>query len=425
VTSWLTDTKCAASRHTTMSRRAAVWLVVVAFALTMSGTTLPTPLYVLYQQRLGFSTLVSTVVFAAYAGGVIVALLLFGRVSDLIGRRSTLLPALGCSIASGLAFIVAHDLSLLLVGRVLSGISAGIFSGTATATLVDLAGDEGPDRAIARGTVANMAGLGLGPLFSGLVAQVAPAPLLLPYLVHVGLLMLAAIGMWFLPETVAVSVRPALPRPRLQVPRPTSAAFFTAVTAAFPGFAMVGLYTSVAPAVMRRLLERPDPALAGVVVFTVFMASTLGQVFLVPCLGRRALPVGCCVLVVGLGVLAFALAAGSLALLIIAGGLGGLGQGVTLRAGLSLIHANTPAANRAEVSSAFFVAMYVAISVPIVGVGLAIAPLGLTTAGTTFCAAMSLIALVALVALVAGGMQQRPELRPACPASTTDSLPCG
>jgi len=385
----------ARARRATVPRSVAVWLVVAAFILTMSGTTLPTPLYVLYQQRLGFSDLVSTVVFAAYAGGVIGSLLLFGRMSDLIGRRPSLLAGLTCAVASGVAFLVADDIGLLLVGRVLSGLSAGIFSGTATATLIDLADDDAHDRAVAWATLANMAGLGLGPLFSGLIAQFAPMPLLLPYLAHVGLLLLAAIGMWFLPETVAVTVRPARSRPRLRVPRPTVPAFLTATTAGFAGFAMLGLYTAVAPTVLRRLLDKPDPALAGLVVFAIFAASTVGQVFLVPACGRRALTVGCGLLVVGLAVLALALATESLALLIVAAGLGGLGQGAGLRAGLSLIHAKTPVANRAEVSSAFFVVMYLAISIPIVGVGFAIAPLGLRTAGMTFCAAMGLLALVA------------------------------
>jgi hypothetical protein len=239
-----------------------------------------------------------------------------------------------------------------------------------------------------------MAGLGLGPLFSGLIAQWAPAPLVLPYLVHVGLLISAAAGLWFfLPETVPVATTKVLTRPRLRVPRPAGAAFLSATAAAFPGFAMLGLYTAIAPTVLRQLIQRPDPSLAGVVVFTVFLASAAGQVALIPALRRQALIVGCCLLVAGPLVLVIALVTGSLAHLFIAGALSGLGQGVTLRAGLTMLHRQTPAANRAEVSSAFFVAMYVAISLPVVGVGFAVGPVGLQAAGLSFCAAMSLVAL--------------------------------
>src|SRR5688572_10549931 len=108
----------------------------------MLGTTLPTPLYPAYQQEIGFSSLVVTVVFAVYAFGVITSLLLFGSASDQVGRRPTLLVGLGLSAASAVCFLAASALGELIIGRVFSGLSAGLFTGTATATLVDLAGVE-------------------------------------------------------------------------------------------------------------------------------------------------------------------------------------------------------------------------------------------------------------------------------------------
>jgi MFS family permease len=66
-----------------VNREPAFGLVAFAFAVTMLGTTLPTPLYPLYQQRIGFSGLVTTLVFAVYAAGVIGALLFVGRLSAL------------------------------------------------------------------------------------------------------------------------------------------------------------------------------------------------------------------------------------------------------------------------------------------------------------------------------------------------------
>lgn len=380
-----------------VSNKSAIWLVAIAFTVTMLGTTLPTPLYVLYQQRLGFSTLVGTVIFAAYAVGVMTALLLFGRISDVVGRRRTLIAALACAMASAVVFLMADDVALLLVGRVLSGVSAGLFTGTATATLLDLAAEDGHDQATMLATVANMGGLGLGPLLSGLLAQLAPAPLVLPYAVHLGLLALVGVGIWRVPETVVLAEGSRLPLPRLRVPEPVVGTFVKAAIAGFVGFGVLGLFTAVAPKFLRQLLELPDPALAGGVVCAVFVASAVGQVLLVPPLGRRALPVGCAVLVVGLGLLAISLAAGSLALLLTAGGFAGLGQGMSFRAGLTQINAEAPAGNRAEVASAFFMVMYVGISVPVVGVGLAAAAMGLRAAGIVFCAVMAVLALVALM----------------------------
>jgi MFS family permease len=269
-------------------------LVAAAFAVTMLGTTLPTPLYVLYQRELRFSTLTSTVVFAVYAAGVLAALLLFGGVSDVIGRRPTLLAGLACAAVSGCVFTSAHDLPLLIAGRLLSGLSAGIFTGTATATLVDLSDDT--ERATLVGTVANMGGLGAGPLLSGLFAELAPAPLRLSFVVHLVLLAIVCAGIWTMPEPAVVG-RPRLPRmTRPSIPEVVRSPFVQASIAGFAGFAVLGLCAALAPLFLSTLLRRSAPALAGTVVFGVFAASAVGQIALARRLLRHALPIGCAIL---------------------------------------------------------------------------------------------------------------------------------
>ncbi len=166
----------------------------------MVGTTLPTPLYLLYRQRFGLSELVITVIFATYALGVIAALLLFGRLSDELGRRRALLPGLALSALSAVAFLGAHGVGLLLVGRALSGLSAGIFTGTATATLIDLVAPERRGRATLVATMANMGGLGCGPLLAGLLSTYLGSALRVTFLVDLALLLPAAIGVWAMPE---------------------------------------------------------------------------------------------------------------------------------------------------------------------------------------------------------------------------------
>lgn len=106
--------------------RAAAALVASAFLVVMAGTTLPTPLYPLYQDELHFGPATSTVVFAVYAAGVAVALVLLGRLSDQIGRRAVLLPGIALAALSDIAFLPPHGLPWLLAGRALSGLSAGI-----------------------------------------------------------------------------------------------------------------------------------------------------------------------------------------------------------------------------------------------------------------------------------------------------------
>src|SRR5262245_12114918 len=105
----------------------------------MLGTTLPTPLYPLFEEQYGFGPLLVTVIFAIYAFGVIGGLVLFGNLSDRIGRKPVLLVGLGLSGASALLFLLAGSLIPIYLARVVSGLSAGIFTGTATAYVIDLA----------------------------------------------------------------------------------------------------------------------------------------------------------------------------------------------------------------------------------------------------------------------------------------------
>jgi MFS family permease len=382
------------------SRRAAFAVAAYAFAVTMLGTTLPTPLYGLYQAKFGFSQLMITVIFATYAAGVITALLLFGRLSDQIGRRRALLPGLALSALSAVAFLLADGLAPLLLGRVLSGLSAGIFTGTATATLVDLADPEHQGRATLVATVANMGGLGCGPLLAGSIAQWSGAPLQVPFWVDLVLLVPAAAGVWAMPETVERNPAPRLVPQGLQVPVEIRAIFIRASLAAFAGFAVLGLFTAVAPAFLTEVMGVSSHAVVGLVVFSVFAASAAGQVSLgtaVP--ASRALPFGCAGLIGGMALLALGLADSSLALLEAGGLVAGFGQGLSFRAGLASVNAKSPTEKRAEVASSFFVVAYVAISIPVVGVGLLTETAGLRTAGLVFAGVVATLSGVVLALL--------------------------
>ena len=142
-------------------------LLTYVFAAIMLGTTLPTPMYALYSERMHFSVLTTTVVFATFAFGVLAALLVFGRWSDAVGRRPMLLLAMMFALGSAVAFLAATGVDDLLLGRLLSGLSAGVATGTATAAVIEAAPEQWRGRAAAIATVANIGGLGLGPLVAG------------------------------------------------------------------------------------------------------------------------------------------------------------------------------------------------------------------------------------------------------------------
>ncbi|MBO9469525.1 MFS transporter [Endozoicomonas sp. G2_2] len=382
-------------------RSASVFFAVaLTFVVTMMGTTLPTPLYPIYQDQLGFSQLIITVIFAAYAVGVIGALIVTGSWSDQIGRRPMLLAGLAFSAASACAFLWGGGLAPLLIGRVLSGISAGIFTGTATVAVVELAPAAWAGSATLIATAANMGGLGFGPLFAGVLAQYLPAPLALCFIVDLLLIAFAAVAVMRAPETAHRPERARLRIQSLRVPAPVRGVFVPAAIAGFAGFAVLGLFTAIAPAFMGEILGYSNHALTGAVVFALFIASTLGQTGQSRLPESWRLPVGCAGLIAGIGLVASAILGSSLTLLVCGALVAGVGQGVAFRAGMGAVTAASPAARRGEVASTFFVVLYIAISIPVVGIGVAADTIGLRAAGIGFSIAVAGLAATALVSLV-------------------------
>ncbi|QEN13078.1 MFS transporter [Mycolicibacterium sp. ELW1] len=373
-------------------------LLAYAFAAIMVGTTLPTPLYALYSEQMHFTVLTTTVVYATYAGGVLFALLVFGGWSDAIGRRPVLLAGVGAALASAVVFLVADSVPELLVARVLSGLSAGLFTGTATAAVIEAAPPNWRTRAAAVATIANIGGLGTGPILAGILAQYAPSPLKLTYLVHIGLMVLAAVAILSVPETSSRTGKLGLQR--LSVPPEVRSVFITAALAAFAGFAVTGLFTSVAPSLLTNVIGIGNHALAGVMAGSIFGASAIAQIAGTRIEPQRAVALGCAILAVGMGILVVALHYSSLVGLIAAAVVAGVGQGISFSRGLAAVAERTPAERRAEVSSTYFVVAYVAISIPVIGEGFAAQAWGLRTGGTMFAIGVGVLALACLAAIL-------------------------
>jgi MFS family permease len=388
-------------------------LLTYAFAAIMVGTTLPTPMYAVYAEHMHFAVVTTTVIFATYAAGVLAALLAFGRWSDAVGRRPVLLAGAAFALASAAVFLFADDVPLLLVGRLLSGFSAGIFTGTATAAVVEAAPPDRKGRAAVMATIANVGGLGLGPLVAGVLVQYAPHPLQLSFVVHIVLVVLAVAAVLLAPETSGRTGRIGFQR--LSVPAEVRPVFVTAATAAFAGFAVMGLFTAVAPSFVAGVIGIPNHAVAGAIASSIFAASAVAQLAARRMVPDRAVAIGCAILAVGMVILAVALHLSSLTGLILAAVVAGVGQGISFSRGLAAVAERSPADRRAEVSSTYFVVAYVAISLPVIGEGLAAQAWGLRTAGVSFAIAIAVLAVVCLAAIL---VQEAGRVRRELSAST-------
>ena len=100
-------------------------------------------------------------------------------------------------------------------------------------------------------------------------------------------------------------------------------------------------------------------------------------------------------LVVGLSV-----AQASLWLLIVGAAIAGVGQGMSFRAGLAAVSAGSPPERRSEVASSFFLVLYIAISLPVIGEGLASAAFGLVASAVAFSVIVAVLAAIAFVSLL-------------------------
>ena len=223
------DASVARGKRLGRGSTAEIWAVAACLALMFTGSTIPTPLYTGYQHLFGFGELTLTLIYAVYVVGNLAALLFAGRLSDQVGRRPVTYTAIAIAATSTVVYLFAHGVAWLAAARMLSGLALGLASGTTTAWLAELHTGQSKARATAMAVGGNMAGLGIGALMAGLLAQFAPWPLHLSFVVYLGVLLALAVLMSWPAETVTERVvqfeRLSL-RPRLGVPRGIRAEFF-------------------------------------------------------------------------------------------------------------------------------------------------------------------------------------------------------
>jgi len=355
--------------------QAGFWFVALAFLTAMAFSTVPAPLYSLYQARDGFSTFMITVIFAVYALGVVISLVLAGHVSDWVGRKKILIPALGLELVAALLFLTAPSLPVLLLARFVSGLGIGMLTATATAHLHDLHRRHRPDASTQRfevvSTAANIGGLGIGPLVSGLLAQYVDAPLRTPYIVFAVLLASSVALVALTPETVdAQPVRPAYRPQRPRLDHGDRSRYVAAVAAGFASFAVFGLFTSVAPAFVAGALHHPSKALAGLVVFAVFGSAAAAQTLSSRMRPTAKLALGLAAQAVGLVALTIGMHVASLPVFLVAGIVTGIGAGVLFKSAVGGVVATAAPAQRGEALAGLFLISYLGLSLPALGLGL-------------------------------------------------------
>jgi predicted MFS family arabinose efflux permease len=340
---------------------------VFALFAVAAGTNVPTPLLLVYQERLDLSAEILTALFGCYAGGLVPALLLAGPLSDRLGRRRVAVPGIVLSGLASLAFATAADsLALLFAARFVQGVVSGVVFSVGSAWVGELSRASGEGAGGRRAAFAMTAGFSLGPLTSGLLGQYAPAPTVLPYLIHA---VLVAVGLAFavqLPETV--DLRPSIRtgdggRPPSPLIRPGDGLLVLTVLA--PVAVCVYAFPSTIISAVPLLVDLPY---GGVAVTGVLAGITLGAGTVVAGLQRR---LGASTAVVGaaLGTAGFGCAAahastGALPWLVLAAPLLGAGGGLCLAAGLTLTARLAAPTRLGALTSLFLACAYIGFAAP-------------------------------------------------------------
>jgi hypothetical protein len=368
---------------------------VFALFAVAAGTNVPTPLLLVYQERLGLSAEVLTALFGCYAAGLVPALLLAGQLSDRLGRRRVAIPGIVLSGLASLAFAAAGDsLTLLFTARFLQGVVSGVVFSVGSAWVGELSQASGEGAGGRRAAFAMTAGFALGPLTSGLLGEFGPAPTVLPYLLHTALVAVGLSMALGLPETVDLT-----PAHERIGPPPDPAPLIRAgdrllfVTVVAPVAVCVYAFPSSIISAVPLLVDLPY---GGVAVTGVLAGVTLGAGTLVAPLQAR---LGTWTAVVGAtaGAAGFAAATafattGWLPWLVLSAPLLGSGGGLCLAAGLLLTARLAAPTRRGALTALFLAIAYLGFAVPFLMAVLA----GATSSATPLAVAAVVTAVLAL-----------------------------
>ncbi|MDI3565192.1 MFS transporter [Bradyrhizobium sp. Arg816] len=393
------NTSIPSAARSEFGKTATIVAVGCMIGALFAGSTIATPLYVIYKQQFGFSQITLTLIYAVYVVGNLTALLVFGGMSDEVGRRRTAVIAIGIAITSALVFLFAHGIASLYVARVLSGLAIGIGAGTGTAWLAELIAEQDRSRATVVATVANFTGLGLGALIAGLLAEYVTLPLRTPFIAYLAVLVVVA-ALLALRETVnrplAAFAQLSI-RPRADVPSSIRRRFVAPAVTGFGAMALVAFFAALAPSVLANELHVTSHAVAGAIFLELAAAVALVIALTRSLSSRTAMLWSLGLMLPSLALLVTAQFVGSLGVMIASTATCGLAAGLGYRGSLQVVNQIAPDDRRAEVVSAYFICCFLGNALPVIGIGVLSTLTSLTAASLVFAATIAAFAVIALV----------------------------
>ncbi|MFB7785334.1 MFS transporter [Streptomyces vinaceus] len=380
-------------------RGSGFWVVGAVLVLLMLSSSVPSALYVLYQERWGLSSGMITVVFALYAVTVLIGLLLFGSLSDTLGRRPVLGGGLVLAIVSMGLFAGAQGLGLLLAARAVQGLAVGLATGAMGAALLELAPRSRPALGAQVNSAGPTVGIGLGGIGAGLLVQYAPAPTVLSYLLLVAAFAVTLVGVFRMRESAPGARsggRARISARRIHVPAAVRGRFAVLVLTIVAVWSVGGFYLSLGPHLALSLLGSSNYLVGGATVALLAGAATAAQLLLGRVEPLRTAVLGLCGLLAGLGLVLLALGLRSAPVFLVGTAVLGGGWGAAFLGSFRALSTLAEPAHRGELTAAVYVFAYLAMSVPAVLAGMLTNIHGLHRTSVGFMAAVAGVCALAL-----------------------------
>jgi MFS family permease len=404
----------AAGRHVrraALPRTGGFWLVAALLLLLFFVAAAPSPLYGIYQAEWRFSAITLTEIFAVYALLLLVTLLVFGSMSDYLGRRLVILAGLAMTAGACGLFLAARGVGLLFAARALNGAAVGIAVSALGAALIDLQ-PEGSRLAPVLTIAASLLGLAVGGLVSSALVQYGPAPSRLVWWLLLGLSLGGALAVMAMPET-APGRAGALAsfRPRVAVPRQAQRTFAMALPCLVAVWMLSGFYLSLGPSLAAQVLRSTDLLWGGLVIFLLDGTAAVASVVSRGVSGPAAMLAGCLTLLTGAVVTLAGIETTSAGVFLGGTAVAGAGFGIAMLGTFRTVSALAPPGQRAGLIAAYFIASYLSFSIPVVAAGVAITHFGLHRTALVYGAAV-------LAAVAASGLIVRRHARSNVPAGS-------
>src|SRR3984885_2943679 len=374
--------------------------MAAAFAAFFVAAGAPTPLLPIYEANWHFPASMVTVAFGVYAIALLLTLLIVGSLSDHICRRPQLRGALALELASMLVFLFSPSISWIITARIIQGVATAAATSSFSAAILELAPDKRKHLAGVITGLAPAAGIGVGALFSGLIAQFSSSAAATVWIILAEVMRIALVFAIFTPETA--SRKPgaiASLRPHVSVPPAARSVFAVTLPSLIAAWLVSALFLGLMPTILHLKFGIDSPVVSGLAAFAEQGTGGATAVALSKMKPQRLVFAGGFAIVGGILLFIASITATSLPLLWIGAIVGGAGLGGAFTGTIRSLVPLVETQERAGLFSAIYLVFYITFGVPVIIAGLLLSTIGVTAIALTFGA-------VTVVAAAAGVVTQ-------------------